>query len=518
MDAAGNLYGTTSSGGTYGAGTVFMLTPNAAKTTWTETVLYSFCAQSACTDGGTPYAGLIMDVAGNLYGTTSSGGAYVDVATGAGAGGGTVFELTPNAAKTKWTETVLYSFCAQSACTDGQLPVAGLIIDAMGNLYGTTQGGGNGEYIGTGTVFMLTPNAAKTTWTETVLYVFTGASDGEGPHASVIMDVAGNLYGTTEAGGNGGGTVFELTPNAAKTTWTETTLYSFVHCAQSSCPDGDTPYAGLIMDASGNLYGTTFKGGANVAVFAFGSTAGTVFELTPNAAKTTWTETVLYSFCASGCTDGANPYAGLIMDGSGNLYGTTLFGGANVATSEGAGTVFMLTPNAAKTKWTETVLYSFCAQGPLSGCTDGNSPFAGLFMDGSGNLYGTTYGGGDRIGGGEGTVFEITSTAVVLPPSEVATTASGLVYSRVSHAFNGTVTITNISNSPISGPFSILFTGLTSGVTLANATGNFSGSPYLTVPTVASLAPGQSAAVGVQFDNPSFGTINFTPVVYSGSL
>ena len=517
MDAAGNLYGTTVQGGADRNGTVFELTPNAAKTSWTETVLHSFGSQSG--DGVGVYAGLIMDAAGNLYGTTS--GSFLGSPSGPYFGG-TVFELTPNAAKTSWTETVLYSFCPSGAsCTDGELPYAGLIMDAAGNLYGTTNSGGAH---GGGTVFELIPNAAKTMWSETVLYSFcpSGASctDGELPYAGLIMDAAGNLYGTTNSGGaHGGGTVFELIPNAAKTMWSETVLYSF--CAQGGCVDGDGPYAGLIMDAAGNLYGTTVQGGAHGGY-------GTVFELTPNAAKTKWSETVLYSFCAQGgknCTDGLGPLAGLIMDAAGNLYGTT--SGAFLGSPSGpyiGGTVFELTPNAAKTSWTETVLYSFCAQ---SSCTDGSFPDAGLIVDATGGLYGTTYYGGAHAGLlipplGGGTVFEITGsgfvTPVVLPPSEVAATASGLAYSRVSHTFNGTVTITNVSSGTISGPFSILLTGLTTGVTLANATGNFSGSPYLTVPAVASLAPGQSAAVGVQFDNPTFGTINFTPVIYSGSL
>jgi uncharacterized repeat protein (TIGR03803 family) len=209
-----------------------------------------------------------------------------------------------------------------------------------------------------GAVFELTPNAAKTAWTETVLYSFCAqggesCTDGANPEASLVMDAAGRLYGTTYEGGgadNNSGTVFELTPNAAKTRWTETVLYSFCTQGGESCTDGVLPHAGLIMDAAGRLYGTTYEGGAHGA--------GTVFELTPNAAKTTWTKTVLYSFGAQS-GDGAYPeVAGLIMGASGQLYGTTTGGGAH-----GAGTVFELTPNAAKTTWTETVLYSFCAQG-----------------------------------------------------------------------------------------------------------------------------------------------------------
>jgi uncharacterized repeat protein (TIGR03803 family) len=359
-----------------------------------ETVLYSFCTQgSSCTDGTDPYpqAGLIMDASGKLYGTTP-GVEY-------GYGEGTVFALTPNAARTKWTETVLYNVCEQAGCTDGAYVFAGLIMDKSGKLYGTTYKGGIYNW---GTVFELTPNEAKTKWTETVLYSFCAqgepCTDGQAPYAALTMDASGKLYGTTSAGGpDGWGTVFELTPNAAKTKWTETVLHGF--CAQgiySGCPDGQTPYAGLIIDKLGRLYGTTYQGGAH--------SLGTVFELTPNAAKTIWTETVLYSFCSQGgesCTDGADPdAAALIMDARGNLYGTTYQGGAS-----DQGTAFELTPNnAAQTEWTETAQYSFCAQ---ENCADGAYPGA-LIFDTAGRLYGTTSGGGS---GFAGTVFALTRDA-----------------------------------------------------------------------------------------------------------
>jgi uncharacterized repeat protein (TIGR03803 family) len=450
MDGSGHLYGTTNGGGAHNGGTVFELTPNAARTKWTETVLYSFCAEAGCTDGYNPYyAGLIMDGSGRLYGTTTFGGELVaasattpcpaspnrswatpERARNAVRPGdcGVVFELTPNAARTKWTETVLYSFCAHvvgfADCTDGNNPFAGLIMDGSGHLYGTTELGGahNG-----GTVFELTPNAARTKWTETVLYSFCehpppfvvsrpGAVpqrhrrdciDGWSPYAGLIMDGSGHLYGTTYAGGaHGGGVVFELTPNAARTKWTETVLYSF--CAEApNCADGSHPYAGLIMDGSGHLYGTTSEGGARAGVWG----GGVVFELTPNAARTKWTETVLHSFprCVQGsCAgdDGSSPEAGLIMDGSGHLYGTTNQGGTlgEVGAGTGFGTVFELTPNVARTKWTETVLHSFCADPERPFCIDGDAPRAGLIMDGSGHLYGTASGGSAH---GGGVVFEL---------------------------------------------------------------------------------------------------------------
>lgn len=389
MDAAGRFYGTTITGGAHVYGAVFELTPNAAKTAWTETVLYSFCAQGGdyCTDGLNPEAGLIMDAAGRLYGTTLNGGAHT-----AGFGGGTVFVLTPNATRTKWTETLLYSFCAHS-CEDGEHPAqGGLIMDKAGKLYGTTIDGGTH---GGGTVFALAPNSTRTTWTESVLYSFcakAGCTDGAYPFAGrLVMDAAGRLYGTTEFGGaNGRGTAFMLTPNAARTVWTETVLHSFCSQGGQACTDGDVPRTGLIIDKAGTLYGDTSQGGAHGM--------GTVYGLTPNTAKTAWSETELYSFCAkTHCADGAYTQGGgLIMDAEGRIYGTTGLGGANEA-----GTVFVLTPNAAKTKWTEAVLSSFCTQG---GCTDGLDPQGDLIMDAAGHLYGTTEHGGAY---GRGTVFAL---------------------------------------------------------------------------------------------------------------
>jgi uncharacterized repeat protein (TIGR03803 family) len=287
--------------------------------------LYSFCARASCTDGDNPSAGLIMDGSGNLYGTSEYGGAH---------GSGTVFELKPNAAKSAWTHKVLYSFCAQAGCADGSLPKASLIMDASGNLYGTTDLGGANTYYGT--AFELIPNAARTAWKHKVLYSFCTqgghvCSDGAYPAAGLVMDPSGSLYGTA-SGGNGadGGTVFQLTPNAAKTAWTYKVLYSFCAQAAPDCATGSTPWAGLIMDASGNLYGTNEFGGAGAS--------GSAFELTPNAAKTTWKYLVLYSFCSqAGCADGGDPVAGLLMGPSGNLIGTAQGGGGL-----GAGTVFEL--------------------------------------------------------------------------------------------------------------------------------------------------------------------------------
>jgi uncharacterized repeat protein (TIGR03803 family) len=337
MDATGNLYGTTSHGGSggcsfsSGCGTVFKL--DAAGN---ETVLYSFKGGS---DGGVPVAGLIMDAAGNVYGTTQNGGS----GGGCSFGCGTVFKLD-----TAGNETVLHSFTGSPG--DGGRPVAGLIMDTAGNLYGTTAEGGSGTCTvingipvsGCGTVFKLDPAG-----NETVLHSFAGGSDGIQALAALIMDQAGNLYGTTELGGSfGSGTVFKLDPSG-----NETVLHTF-----TGGNDGAAPlFAGLIMDTAGNLYGTTQNGGgsSNCAVGC-----GTVFKL-----DTSGNETVLHSFTGSP-GDGARPPAGLIMDKTGNLYGTTNGGGAS-----GFGTVFKLTVQTPQ-QATQTIINSVNAlfsQGVLSG-------------------------------------------------------------------------------------------------------------------------------------------------------
>jgi uncharacterized repeat protein (TIGR03803 family) len=347
QDSTGNLYGTTHAGGTntdandgWGGGTVFKLAPPAQPSgTWTETVLYSFCSAANCTDGIWPEAGLTQDAAGNLYGTTYEGGANTSV-NGLTVGGGTVFKVD-----TTGNESVLYSFCSVGGgnCTDGIWPEAGLIQDAAGNLYGTTTEGGANDY---GTVFKV-----DTTGNESVLYSFCSVgggncTDGWTPVAGLIQDAAGNLYGTTSDGWGGGGRVFRLTPPAQPSgTWTETVLYSF--CSAANCADGSRPVAGLIQDAAGNLYGTTYEGGANTSVNG-GTGGGTVFKV-----DTTGNETVLYSFCSvlkkRACTDGWEPVAGLIQDAAGNLYGTTNYGG-----KYNDGTVFKLAATKTKTSLTSS--------------------------------------------------------------------------------------------------------------------------------------------------------------------
>jgi uncharacterized repeat protein (TIGR03803 family) len=332
-----------------------------------EKVLHSF---GSGTDGLYPFAAVILDSSGNLWGTTWEGG------TGPCNGGcGIAFELTPGS-KGQWTENILYNF--QGRPSDAGKPSASLILDAQGNLYGTARYGGPTSCPkACGAVFEL--SQSNGTWTETLLHVFTGGKDGENPYAELIADKSGNLYSTTYGGGtHGKGTVFELSPSNG--TWTKTVLYNF------KGSDGNGPLAGLIFDSTGNLYGTTGRGGA--------SDHGVVFELTPSTKG--WSETVLYSF-AGAPADGDEPSADLIMDGTGNIYSTTRAGGAGTACRNGCGTVFELI--SSNGTWTESVLYSF------SGKPDGATPFAGLIFDQSGNLYGTTDTGGEK---NDGVIFELT--------------------------------------------------------------------------------------------------------------
>jgi uncharacterized repeat protein (TIGR03803 family) len=378
----GSYYGTTSMGGANNQGAVYVLTRKPNAVAFTETVLYSFCPASGCADGAEPQGQLLIDKDGSIFGTTVLGGANGN--------SGTVFKLTPNAKKTAYTETVLYNFCSANACTDGGTPFSGLIMDQEGNLFGTTFAGGAGA----GIVFELIPNANKTAYTESVLYNFcslTDCADGQQPRSGLIMDQAGNLFGTTVGGASNeeSGVVFKLTPNANKTAYTETVLYSFCSTGGAACTDGETPgYGSLLMDKHGKLYGTTQAGGA-------GNNGGVVFELTPNTAKTVYTETVLYSFCSLAvCSDGSTPLSGLVMNKAGDLYGTTQAGGES-----GLGTAYELKLNPIKHTYSERVFYSFCS---LGGCTDGSSPLAGLTLQRHGRLIGTTDFGGTA---GKGIIF-----------------------------------------------------------------------------------------------------------------
>jgi uncharacterized repeat protein (TIGR03803 family) len=356
FDPSGNLYGTTFFGGPHGYGTVYELSPIAGGG-WTESVLYGFDNGSG---GGEPETGLTLDGSGNLYGTTSTGGA---------SGNGVVFELSPS--NTGWVETVLHTF---SGGTDGALPLAGLVIDSSGDLYGTTSSGGT---YNSGTVFKVTQS--KNGWQETILYDFASGRAGVAPNSGLIFDGAGNLCGTTQFGGlYGYGTVFELVKGVGIKT-----LYDFMGGNNGgwSREASGVAYAGLLLDGTGNLYGTT-RGGS---LGCYGG-CGLVFELTPGA-NGTWSYQVLTRTLEL-------PYGGLVSDSAGNIYGTTIASGAY-----GDGEVFALN-SRSNGKWAGTVLYSF------TGGADGKIPWAGrLIFDSSGNLYGTTLFGGSN---NAGVVFEIT--------------------------------------------------------------------------------------------------------------
>jgi len=311
-DGAGNLYGTTFQGGSHNDGTVFELVPGAGGI-WKEMILHNFNVSG--NDGYEPVGALVLDAAGNLYGTTDRGGSHQQ---------GTVFELT-HLAGGGWSEKILHNFNANA--TDGYYP-QGVIFDSAGNLYGTTFAGGA---YGVGTAFML-KHATGGGWTEKNLHNFANTPDGDYPHAGLVFDSAGNLYGTTGGGGAySEGTVFELTLTTGGN-WMETVLYSFSSNINGT-NDGALPSDTLVLDAAGNLYGTTDVGGA--------SNNGTVFRLSP-ASGGTWTEDILYSF--GGIPDGDYPAVGLIFDPVGNLYGTTSAGGAHSNGGLVGGTVFELTP------------------------------------------------------------------------------------------------------------------------------------------------------------------------------
>jgi uncharacterized repeat protein (TIGR03803 family) len=360
-DKAGNLFGTTAGGGggtdcfegtDYGCGTIYRIGPKD-----TETVVHAFAG--GC-DGANPYTGLVADKSGNFYGTTSSGGTC-----NSDQGYGTVYRLAPDG-----TESVVYAFTGGS---DGWGPAGSLTADGKGNLYGMASAGGNGpgcNNIGCGLVFEVTPKGK-----ETLLYNFQGGTDGSLPLGNVIRDAAGNLFGTTnrggggDCGGGGCGTVFELAPDG-----TETILHAF-----QGGSDGELPQNGVVADGAGNLYGTT-EGGGNELV-------GTVFEVTPAG-----NESVLYSFTRE--SGGYYPGSAVIFDKAGNLLGTTEYGGGvGCKQSGGCGTAFMLAPDG-----TETVLNGFGKR------RQGRDPVAGLLLGPHGTLYGTTLDGGTS---GYGVVFEL---------------------------------------------------------------------------------------------------------------
>jgi hypothetical protein len=385
FDKAGNLYGTTSAGGSaacdnyygiFGCGTVFKLSPN-PDGSWTETVLYSF---QGGLDGISP-GNIIFDKAGNIYGTTWGGG----VSTCYG-GCGTVFKLSRSHGV--WTESVLYRFQGGS---NGHAPT-GIILDALGNVYGATYYGGistcNYTNFGCGVLFELSPSGSGV-WIQTILHTFGVTTiDGQNPNGGLVFDRKGSLFGSTNLGGTAlvnSGTIFEFTPSPSG--WNETILYSFNGGSAAGC----LPAGGVIFGPGGRLYGSAYGGGI------YGS--GAFFEAGSGAKG--WGEAVILPF--GGNTAGMNPAGLLSTDSSGNLYGTTEYGGGG--TGLGSGTVYKMTPNS--NGWTGTLIYAF------SGGADGGIPLADVVVDSTGNIYGTARVGGlgdcdPYYGPGCGVVFEIT--------------------------------------------------------------------------------------------------------------
>jgi uncharacterized repeat protein (TIGR03803 family) len=434
LDAAGNLYGVSSDAGLEcndtGCGLVFELSPT-SRGSWREKIVHNFSqGQNGLRPGGFyPNSGLIFDAAGNLYGTTTD-------ALSSSYCCGVVFELTPSASGS-WTETVLHGF--NTLGTDGFEPFAGLIFDAARNLYGTTAEGGAYAH---GIVFELTPTTGGG-WTETVLHSFNG-TDGARPLSGLVLDAAGNLYGTTSAGGaNSNGTVFELAPGAGGL-WTETVLYSF----NNADAVGASNQSGVILDPVGNLYGTA------------SGNLGTVFELVKDEG---WAPKVLFNFDSQ---SGFFPF-GLIFDAAGNLYGTTGGGGpAGIG-----GTVYELSPSAGGA-WSIKVLAAFSGLNQYS-------PDGPVLRDASGNLYGTTSGGGIYD---TGTVYEVTPQP---EPSTTTALVSSLNPSIYGQKVTWSATVTTSGSATPTGKVNFNWGSYSIGSATLNASGvatlsrsNLSADPY----------------------------------------
>jgi len=384
-DASGNLYGTTYRGGNGNDGAVFELI-RGGDGSFTYKTLYAFCPVQQHCNQAVPQSKLVVDVNGNLYGTTIA----------FHKGGGSVFELSPNADRSVWTLTIPHRFC--SFCTrDGTDPEAGLtyagaasgaLYDGVSPLYGTTTMGGQAHY---GIVFSLVPSAGS--WRESKLHEFV-SPEGISPHAAVMIDGRGRIFGTTSLGGSqGDGTVFELTPGR-KNSWDFSTIYSF--CSAANCTDGRYPLSDLIEDAAGNLFGTTSIGGTCQA----SGGCGVAFKLSRH--KASWREDVLYNFCnLSNCADGGDPAGGLVMDGEGNLFGATIGGGNQNGSGGSSGVLYKLPAGGG-----EQVLYSFCSQVVVNHCIDGSNPTGDLLLDASGSLFGVTSSGGTS--GNQGIAYELT--------------------------------------------------------------------------------------------------------------
>jgi uncharacterized repeat protein (TIGR03803 family) len=371
----GKIFGATVTGGQHNGGTVFEVNGSA------ETVLYNFCGIAHCVDGQSPVGGIIADSNGNLYGTTKYGGYY---------GNGTVFELTQHGQK------VLHHFCILTSCDDGSTPLGGL-LRASGNLYGTTEAGGRH---GSGTAFELILNKNTGTWSHEVIYNFcalTSCKDGASPQSGLVSDSSGNLYGTTQSGGSdNNGTVYKLSPDKySPSGFKHEVVKNFCtrHSSTEPCEDGAAPVGGLVVGSGGILYGTTQVGG-------YGNPGnGLVFQLKPDASTGGYDYSILHAFCTSSkCSDGLNPVAGLVFNGTDKLVGTTP---ASTGGSGGGGTVFTVTISGS-----ENPTYYFCGATCANGKNNGNTPYGGVVLNSVSQIFGTTANGGEHNQGGE--VFQLT--------------------------------------------------------------------------------------------------------------
>jgi hypothetical protein len=366
LDSSGNFYVSTEEMGAGNVGSIVELSPIVGGGLQATTI-YSFTDE---TDGESPFAPVVIDSAGNLYGQSGNGKSYGKQFFG------TVFQLAPQSGGT-WKFTTLHEF---SNGNDGSGPFAAQVLDSAGNIYGAASyGGANKTY---GDIYKISPEAGGG-WHLSVLHAFTGASDGGQPFSNLIFDSAGNLYGTASIGGSytncklGCGTVYKLSPTTGGG-WHFTTLFEF------NAEDGEGPVAGLAMDASGHLYGTTSGGGP--------SRSGVAFKLS-RASGGMWHETVLHVF-TGGTTDGNGPATNVVLDGAGNVYGVTQRGGM-----DGNGVVFKLSHSSGGS-WTESIVYNF------SGLPDALQPFGAPIFDSAGNLWGNSSLGGTNDGGA---TYEITA-------------------------------------------------------------------------------------------------------------
>jgi len=505
-DSIGNLYGTAVSGGDTaacpngyapGCGVVFKLSrPRTANGKWAETILYTLSGGS---DGGGPNGALSFDAKGNLYGTTQFGGS----------GFGVVFELTPPIGSSgEWDEKVLYAFTGGS---DGAGPVAGLIFDSKGNLFGTTVNGGDTSASlcapeGCGVVFELSPplRAGTGPWSESVLHTFTDGNDGGFPTAGLIFDSKGNLYGTTQSGGYSRpcwgvnprcGVVFKLSPpiGGVSGPWTEDVLHIF-----TGGSGGVFPLSSLIFDSKGNLYGTTSSGGNGGSLCPQG--CGVAFKLSPPAGggNGPWIETVLAYFY--GDSGGQSPDGRLVFDFNGNLYSTTTSGGLDsyACSNQGCGMVFKLSPpGSGSGYWNDLVLSSF------GGGTDGANPYSGVIIDAHGNLFGTAaYGGDDSgcSGQGCGVVFEVSPPALGSAALSTTSLKFGDQFLRTTSPVQS-VTVTNSSSNTLE------FFAVDIG-------GNFAIPANSCGAVQTFLAPGKSCKVSVTFTPTAQGTHTGTLAFY----